>query len=61
MGCKKRVQKKAEQYKKGQIITVLTLRGPTPQPIMKKKSMTSCGFCGSMNKGENINTCPKRN
>jgi len=23
--------------------------------------MASCGFCGNVNKGENINTCPKRN
>ena len=37
------------------------MRGSTPQPIMNKKSMASCGFCGNVNKGENINTCPKRN
>ena len=61
MGYKKRLRNKAEHYKKkARLSQFATLATPISQPILNKK-MASCGFCGSVNKGENINTCPKRN
>jgi len=61
MQSKKRLKSKAEIHKKKSLLNKRScLKVYTMAPRINKKISQSCGFCGNVEKGENINTCPKR-